>query len=231
MSKKNHKKNNRKNNPKNYNSEVILQTVFKLLVITRKDLDLAQSKLKGMIDEFIAIKKELEEVKEKFNKVVASIYIDYLTNCYNQNYFIKYKQENLDNNLEDNSVAYVIVDINNLKETNDEYGHRAGDKLIIDCANNLKDVFYDDDIVIRIGGDEFMVICINYEKIIDFEDDLKKSITERVINKSIVNLAIGLAVFDSTLDSCVDDTIARADILMYINKERNRDNNISRIVN
>ncbi len=51
-----------------------------------------------------------------------------------------------------------IVDVDNLKEVNDEYGHLAGDGLIKACGNILEETFRKDDFIANIGGDEFCVI-------------------------------------------------------------------------
>jgi diguanylate cyclase (GGDEF)-like protein/PAS domain S-box-containing protein len=55
-------------------------------------------------------------------------------------------------------LVLAIVDVDNLKKVNDEYGHLAGDDLIKACGNILKEVFRKDDFIANIGGDEFCVI-------------------------------------------------------------------------
>lgn len=58
----------------------------------------------------------------------------------------------------DEKVLIIYVDIDNLKETNDNYGHDVGNKLIRHTANKLKKLplVYD---ICRVGGDEFILIC------------------------------------------------------------------------
>jgi diguanylate cyclase (GGDEF)-like protein len=51
-----------------------------------------------------------------------------------------------------------IIDIDNFKSLNDTYGHQTGDKFIEDFAQLLKHCFRDNDIVGRLGGDEFIVL-------------------------------------------------------------------------
>ena len=54
--------------------------------------------------------------------------------------------------------AVVILDLDKLKSVNDEKGHAAGDKLIVDAANVLAQSMRGDDIVARLGGDEFGIL-------------------------------------------------------------------------
>ncbi len=51
-----------------------------------------------------------------------------------------------------------MVDVNGLKLTNDAFGHNAGDDLLKHIAFIMKDECRDDDIIARIGGDEFIVL-------------------------------------------------------------------------
>ncbi len=53
--------------------------------------------------------------------------------------------------------AFLIVDIDNFKSVNDNLGHVFGDKVLFEVSKNLKPIFRKDDIVGRIGGDEFIV--------------------------------------------------------------------------
>lgn len=57
--------------------------------------------------------------------------------------------------------ALVIFDLDNFKKANDVFGHAAGDSILLAVANQLKNFFRADDIVCRLGGDEFMVYCQN----------------------------------------------------------------------
>ncbi|MEG1894556.1 MAG: GGDEF domain-containing protein, partial [Clostridia bacterium] len=61
--------------------------------------------------------------------------------------------------------ALMILDIDNFKGINDSLGHAFGDLVLIDIAAKLKTAFRDDDIVGRIGGDEFAVLMKNVSNI------------------------------------------------------------------
>jgi diguanylate cyclase (GGDEF)-like protein/PAS domain S-box-containing protein len=55
-------------------------------------------------------------------------------------------------------VSTIVIDLNNLKKINDEYGHAQGDLYIKNSANILKQTFRPDDMIARVGGDEFLVL-------------------------------------------------------------------------
>jgi diguanylate cyclase (GGDEF)-like protein len=81
---------------------------------------------------------------------------DILTKLYNRTYF----EEELARLKGSRRfpVSIIITDVDGLKKINDQYGHQAGDELIRRAAEVLKASFRDEDVVARIGGDEFAVI-------------------------------------------------------------------------
>lgn len=81
-------------------------------------------------------------------------YKDVLTDLGNRAAFIKAKEELAS----EKSAGFVVMDINNLKQTNDHFGHQAGDELISSAAECISQVFEGKGKAYRIGGDEFVVI-------------------------------------------------------------------------
>ena len=81
---------------------------------------------------------------------------DSLTGLYNRGYF----DEELSRMARSRQfpVSVVIVDVDGLKRVNDMYGHTAGDKLLQRAATILRQAFRAEDVVARIGGDEFAVL-------------------------------------------------------------------------
>lgn len=56
------------------------------------------------------------------------------------------------------NIAMFMADLDDFKVFNDQYGHKVGDAVLVDCARQLKRIFGDDAIVARTGGDEFHVL-------------------------------------------------------------------------
>jgi diguanylate cyclase (GGDEF)-like protein len=162
-----------------------------------------------------------EEVFQTLVKAKQEAVIDRMTGCYNRSYFEIFKDEHF--NPDRGQVGLVFMDLNNLKTTNDEKGHKAGDALIKETARLLKANFRRDDIPIRHGGDEFVVICRDYTGKEDFENELISTVKEK-FSESPVDLAIGVAVYDKRIDTSLDDTLKRADQRMYEDKRSQKEN-------
>ncbi|MEF9920967.1 MAG: diguanylate cyclase [Erysipelotrichaceae bacterium] len=85
---------------------------------------------------------------------------DPLTNLYNKK-IAKSKIEEILVNYKDQNHAFLIIDIDDFKEVNDNFGHQGGDAVLMLMAKRLEDIFNEDNIVGRIGGDEFLVFMPN----------------------------------------------------------------------
>ncbi|MCM1989021.1 sensor domain-containing diguanylate cyclase [Oceanirhabdus seepicola] len=150
-------------------------------------------------------------------------FYDGLTGLHNKTYLEKEisildKEKNL-------SIGVIFCDLDNLKITNDTFGHECGDML----ANILIELFNENAIVSRSGGDEFIVIltdttlhdcnkmlsllCNTLEKYNKFNKDL------------LLEVSIGFAFSEKSL-GLVRDVINTADENMYSNKRRKKSKNI-----
>lgn len=110
------------------------------------------------------IKQELDKPGTNFLEVLLTVargaVLDELTGLYNKRGLEIAKKimgESLDSG-EIKSVGVIIVDLDELKQGNDSYGHEWGDKLITDAALVLQRSVRPDDDVFRIGGDEYAVL-------------------------------------------------------------------------
>ena len=84
---------------------------------------------------------------------------DSLTGLYNHRYFHeRLRRELVRASAEHQSVAVLMVDIDDFKKVNDVYGHAVGDEVLAELADQLRATVRADDVVCRIGGEEFAVI-------------------------------------------------------------------------
>ena len=119
----------------------------------------------------------------------------------------------------------VVLDLNDLKRTNDKYGHEVGNKLIVTSAKIISVVFKRSP-VFRIGGDEFVAILQNSdfenrEKLFaQFEADCANTFVEEENAKIPIRIAWGFARFDPNKDTNFTDVFKRADDAMYENKRK-----------
>ncbi|WP_413700162.1 bacteriohemerythrin [Psychromonas sp. KJ10-10] len=74
----------------------------------------------------------------------------------------------------------MMIDADHFKQVNDTYGHDAGDEVLIELAKMLKHTLRNDDIVCRLGGDEFLVICPNtdFEGGISVAEFMRQQVSE-----------------------------------------------------
>ena len=118
--------------------------------------------------------------------------------------------------LENLNVA--IIDINELREINNNFGHSCGDEAIKTVAACILAVFGDDDFCARIGGDEFIVFLYSeYEEKID---KFKNMIKNETLNKKYkLAVSIGVSSYSKDKSSGIDDLVKSSDEKMYANKK------------
>lgn len=149
---------------------------------------------------------------------------DELTDLYNRRGFFALAEQELKlaNRLRRN-VFLFYLDIDNLKDINDNYGHLEGDMMILETANILRRTFRQSDSVSRIGGDEFVVI-LNGAKEADAEivaSRLQKNIDDfnRVLNRGYkLSMSVGIALYNPEDPASVDELLSQADKSMYEQK-------------
>lgn len=146
-----------------------------------------------------------------YKRFHAMSYQDPLTGAYNRNAMIEHNMRCH----KWNSFGVVYCDINGLKQTNDTYGHDAGNKLIQKCYNILETSLSTDRIY-RIGGDEFVATYYDVDKdIIQKDVDALKVATIQ----SFCQISVGYAWSNQTpID--MDNIINQADTMMYAEKEK-----------
>ncbi|MCR4937291.1 MAG: sensor domain-containing diguanylate cyclase [Lachnospiraceae bacterium] len=110
--------------------------------------DMKQGRLIGTIS-------NVDEQIIKETKLMEKAEEDPLTGLLNKSAFADNVSALCDKLEEDRMVAYFIIDLDNFKAVNDNLGHATGDRVLTDVARSLERVFNENDIVGRIGGDEF----------------------------------------------------------------------------
>lgn len=118
--------------------------------------------------------------------------------------------------------AVVLMDVNNLKATNDAYGHRYGCSLVVRCGHTLPTIFFSSKIF-HIGGDEFLAI-VRGDDYADFVDTMRRydsamlySIVQYEGVDLIFSVARGYSFYQE--GDRYQDVLQRADKEMYINKK------------
>lgn len=173
----------------------------------------------GLPEMMIGTHVDVTDKKHRQDEIEYLSYHDQLTGLYNRRYFeetIKRidKEENL-------PISLIVADLNGLKLTNDAFGHQVGDELIKRAADILKFNSREEDIVARIGGDEFAIILpktngVNANKI---NRRYCEIISNTKLNPVSVSLAMGFATkYD--MEEGIINTFIEAEQSMYNRKVR-----------
>ena len=120
-------------------------------------------------------------------------------------------------------VCFIFLDVNGLKQVNDTLGHDKGDELIVTAANVIMNTIREEDLLIRMGGDEFLIVLKQ-----TFESDAEV-IWQRIVKKYqdindlesrpyFISVSHGIVAADNCRLKGVDEMIKIADELMYKEK-------------
>lgn len=164
-----------------------------------------------------------EQEQLQFYRQLA--YTDAMTKVRNRSAFEQVRNRIADTG-SDASMTVFMFDINNLKHTNDTYGHQAGDDIIQRAAELLHTVFHDIGQLYRIGGDEFLVIS---ERNFTSPQALYALLDQKLeeYNKTAeypLTIAKGYAS-NSRHEKGIDELLELADQAMYEDKRKNRKKN------
>ncbi len=111
----------------------------------------------------------------------------------------------------------IVIDLDGLKEVNDNLGHEHGDKLICDTAKCISNAVRKSDLVARLGGDEFAVLGIETDA--TGAEELTQKISNKLASEGI-KASLGQAMRDPNRGLL--DAIAAADKAMYTAKTKNK---------
>jgi polar amino acid transport system substrate-binding protein len=119
--------------------------------------------------------------------------------------------------------AIVILDIDHFKRVNDNYGHYAGDEVLVEFVEVLLDHSRDTDIIGRWGGEEFLIIVpqASAESIVRFANLLKENIENHSF-KTVDSITASIGVTSYIPGESIETTVRRADEALYVSKNNGR---------
>ncbi|NCB41903.1 MAG: diguanylate cyclase [Clostridia bacterium] len=171
----------------------------------------------GEIEEVVISFIDITERKNAEQIMINLSYYDQLTGLYNRRFYEEeLKRLDKERNL---PIALIMLDVNGLKLTNDAFGHQAGDVLLKKIAELLKNECRSDEIISRIGGDEFVILLpkTDAETAKKLIQRISIAMNKEQIQNSLLSLSIGFAVKDSILKQFYD-TFKEAEDDMYRHK-------------
>lgn len=180
------------------------------------------------------LKKQMEIGINKHMLYQKTVYLsryDRLTNIYNRGYFEELFEKHLESAVKNNEIFHLIFfDINSLKMINDNYGHLAGDKLIIAFAEHISRIIHTSDIFARLAGDEFAAILFNSDRdsLVKKFDNLLEELKTKAIkfegHDIICSFGYGISEFPKD-GSDYNQLFKDVDKKMYEHKQRYKEKN------
>lgn len=184
----------------------------------------------GQLVEFQAVGRDITDRKKVEDELRYLSTHDRLTGIYNRAYFEE-EMVRLDKG-RSFPVSIIMTDVDGLKETNDTHGHPAGDELLRQTAAVLKNTFRAQDVVARIGGDEFGILIPNADA------EVAQNSVERIRqglelhNTTPGNLLVRLSVGYATapMNCTLAEAAKQADSMMYQEKFQMRARRVQDII-
>ena len=165
--------------------------------------------------------------RKQNEELIRTAELDGLTGAYNKRATEAYINKIL-TQMPDEKGTFVILDVDKFKDVNDRYGHAAGDTVLHELAKTFFRHFRKDDIIGRIGGDEFVIYMRNIESK-EIASARVKNLIENVrslpfeeMNGNHVTISVGIA-FVPEAGNCYMDLYKNADTALYETKQNGKD--------
>lgn len=178
---------------------------------------------------YLALFTDISSIKEADQKIKFYANHDALTGLLNKNQFENMLNHTIDSSIRNNKkFALFFIDIDYFKDINDTYGHNVGDMLLKNVASLFQRILRKEDIIARIGGDEFSILVENFKDekdVLTIAHNLNNAIREPIVidgHSCEVSFSIGIALYPIHGTDKVS-LIKNADLAMYEVKKNGRD--------
>jgi len=177
----------------------------------------------GITVGYMRIHKNITDRKIAEEEIEYLSFHDGLTGLYNRRFFDEeQKRMNVARNL---PLTLMMVDVNGLKLTNDAFGHKVGDNLLMKIAHSLKEICRSDDIIARIGGDEFVILLpkTNEEEAWNIQKRIKEGVNSKKVEGLPITVSVSCGCGTKTEeDEDIADVFKVAEDQMYRSKTSDR---------
>lgn len=198
-------------------------------------------------NELLELKRNLElKVMEKTRELSAAnqtlrtlASTDVLTNLPNRRYLFEALEVILEEAKENLLLTSgLMIDLDNFKEVNDNYGHEMGDKVLKEFSQAIKEAIRTDDVFARLGGDEFFLLLPNTDsrgafilasQLLELTRKLNVRVGDRLDDRWNSSISIGIATIAPSKITCANDFMKKADLAVYAAK--NAGKNCIRVYN
>lgn len=121
-------------------------------------------------------------------------------------------------------LAVVVLDLNRFKLVNDNSGHLAGDQVLRTVADRLRETAREGDLIVRVGGDEFVIIgtdldpALGDEVAVGFGERIRATVDEPPIRVGVDRVTTAMGAVASNGDDDLEALLSRADQAMFADK-------------
>ncbi|MEH7076499.1 diguanylate cyclase domain-containing protein [Neobacillus drentensis] len=185
----------------------------------------------GNWDGAVVVYKDITDRKMYEKELTHLALHDYLTGLPNRNFFSKrLKEEMIRAERSKRTLAVFYLDVDKFKEINDTWGHDIGDELLKEFSKRVKACTREEDLLARIGGDEFGILITNLNhkgKAIEIAERILTSLqSDWVIEKKPIKISssIGISFYSPNYEQDEKLLLKQADIALYKAKEEGRGN-------
>jgi len=216
------------------------------LVMTVKNVKTVEKRLMGVVLTFTLIPAVAALIQFLFYGVVILwssmaltmliIYLfleiqqvtrDYLTGLYNRRQIDEWIHFRMSKYEKQGSFTLVMIDLDDFKQINDNFGHKEGDNTLIAFSDILTKATKRKDMIARFAGDEFLLVLetdstVESEAIISRIKNLTRLYNEKEKNSYQLSFSSGLAVYDRKIHRKYRDLLHHADVEMYKEKREKK---------
>lgn len=203
--------------------EVVEMDTSTMLISKNKDkipIEYIASPIKDRDDNIsgvVMVIRDITEKKEKLDRIRYLSMHDQLTGLYNR-WYMDDAMNRLDTN-RNLPFGVMVIDVNDLKYVNDVFGHKLGDDLLKALSKVLKNTLRTEDIIGRVGGDEFLILLpkTHKDELENIKYRIKKASSLEKLDSVTISVAIGYGIKKYDHEK-LQDIIIYADNEMYKDK-------------
>ncbi len=182
----------------------------------------------GTIRHYLAVKEDITHQKEQEQRILYQAHYDSLTDLPNRFLSLdRLSQLIKEAERTELKVAVIFLDLDDFKKVNDTIGHDAGDRLLMQAAQRLKEAVRDGDTIGRLGGDEFIMLLGGLGDVMD-----ARAVAENLLEKFrtpfsldgrelIIGASIGISIYPDDGETTIE-LLRCADTAMYCSKNQGR---------
>lgn len=179
--------------------------------------------LEVRVTNLITLRKLMRRLESQHEAMKQIAMRDQLTSLYNRHYLYAVLPGLVeDTRARKQPLALMVIDIDHFKKINDTHGHKEGDQVLELVAGVMQRFFGGDDVIVRMGGEEFVVILPNARlgQAYDRAEELRSSIESLQPCGIPVTVSLGVTVLAG--QERYEDLFSRADAAMYRSKANGR---------